>query len=91
MIYPFLNVKSIDKLRALIIDNYKKYANSIPLYSNARINRAVQVILVGYTPTKELKDVDMQILLYGGLIGPNVFYEKFTKEENSKETNMEAI
>lgn len=90
LISPFLKAKNIDKLMKLMVETYDKYSYAIPLHSNVRINRAMQGVLIGYKPVKDLKSLDMQMFLHGGLIGPNIFYEKLNKEDNNNE-DMEEI
>lgn len=87
LLSPFLKVKSDDRLKKLIIETYQKYAHALPLYSEARINRAMQSILTT-KPTKDLKDSDMQMFFNAGLIGPNVFYEKKDKNKEEKEEGI---
>jgi len=87
LISPFLKAKNNDKLKKLILETYEKYSYAIPLYSQARINRAIQSILT-INPTKDLKDLNMQMFLSAGLIGTNVFYKKLDKNnEKGKVVN----
>lgn len=88
LISPFLKVKNNNKLKKLTIETYEKYSHAIPLHSQTRINRAMQSILT-INPTKDLRDIDMQMFLSAGLIGPNIFYAKIDK--TNYEQNEEAI